>query len=71
MRIAKDTLKAKPFSFVWFYLFGYVCCFKWEGVESMRFAKTYDEALEWAACYPHNATVLIGKRGKLVGARFS
>jgi hypothetical protein len=43
---------------------------KWEGIESVRFARTYEDALSWAACYPSNAVIMIGKRGRMIGARF-
>jgi hypothetical protein len=69
-RYTKENLKAHPIRTLWYRLTCYVVVAKWEGVESVRFARDYEDALGWARCYPANATVMIGKRGRLIGARF-
>ena len=43
---------------------------QWDTVRKVHWARNMSEALEWAACYPEGSTVLIGKRGKLLAARF-
>ena len=70
MKITKPNLKAHPFKSLWYRLTHYTVVMQWEGKESARYAKTYDEALAWARCYPADATVLIGKRGRLIASRF-
>ena len=52
------------------YLTRYMICIKWRNVKQTKFFKTYDEALDWAAGYPVDATILIGKRGRLIASRF-
>lgn len=55
---------------LYFYLTRYMICIKWRNVKQTKFFKTYDEALIWAAGYPKDATVMIGKRGRMLGARW-
>jgi len=69
-RFTKENLNAHPLRTLWYRLTCYVVVARWEGFESVRFARDYDDALGWARCYPAGATVLIGKRGRLLGARF-
>lgn len=54
----------------YFYLTRFMICVRWGTVKQVRFFKTYDEALVWSAGYPVDATVLIGKRGRLLAARW-
>lgn len=51
------------------YLTRYMICIKWRNVKQTKFFKTYDEALVWAEGYPKDATIMIGKRGRMLGAR--
>jgi hypothetical protein len=44
-------------------------CIKWDGIETIHWAKTEAEAREWMACYGVNDTCVYGKRGKLLGGR--
>jgi len=43
---------------------------KTRGLDAVHWARNYSEALEWAACYGNEDCVLIGKRGKLIAARY-
>jgi hypothetical protein len=43
---------------------------KWRTVEQVKFFKTEHEALDWARLYPLEAKVMIGKRGKMIMARW-
>jgi hypothetical protein len=52
------------------YLTRYMICIKWRSVKQTKFFKTYDEALVWSAGYPKDAVVTIGKRGRLLAARW-
>lgn len=70
MKITKANLNKHPIKTLWYRLTCYIVVMQWQSGESVRFVRTYKEALEWAACYPADATVLIGKRGRLIGARF-
>ena len=45
-------------------------CVKWETIDQVKFFKREDEALEWSRLYPYDAQVMIGKRGKLLMARW-
>jgi hypothetical protein len=54
----------------YYYLTRYAICIKWRNVKQTKFFKTYDEALVWAAGYPKDATIMIGKRGRMLGARW-
>ena len=54
----------------YYYLTRYMICVQSGKIKQTKFFKTYDEALQWAALYRKGATVMIGKRGKLVGARW-
>lgn len=70
MRFTKENMNAHPIRTLWYRLTCYVVVMQWEGIESVRFARTYEDALDWAACYPRNAVIMIGKRGRMIGARF-
>ena len=70
MRITKQNLNKHPIKTLWYRLTCYVVVMQWQGGESARFARTYEDALDWARCYPSDATVLIGKRGRLLAARW-
>jgi hypothetical protein len=54
----------------YYYLTRYTICIKWRNVKQTKFFKTYDEALVWAAGYPVDAKIMIGKRGRLMAARW-
>jgi hypothetical protein len=54
----------------WFFFTRYMICIKWRTVKQTKFFKTYDEALVWSTGYPVDAVVTIGKRGKLLAARY-
>jgi len=69
-KFTKANLNDHPIKTLWYRLTCYVVVAQWEGIESVRFARDYEDALGWARCYPANATVMIGKRGRLLGARF-
>jgi hypothetical protein len=43
---------------------------KWMTIEQVKFFKSKDEALDWARLYPRDAKVMIGKRGKMIMARW-
>lgn len=53
----------------WLWLTRYMVAVQWEEKKVVHFAKTYREALEWAQCYSTDASVMIGKRGRLLAAR--
>jgi len=55
---------------LWLWLTCYMVAVKWETVNQVKFFKREDEALEWARLYPYDASVMIGKRGKLLMARW-
>lgn len=42
---------------------------EWDGIRKTHWARDWAEALEWASCYPQDALVLIGKRGRLMAVR--
>lgn len=54
----------------YYYMTRYTICIKWRTVKQTKFFKTYDEALAWAAGYPVDAKIMIGKRGRMLGARW-
>jgi hypothetical protein len=54
----------------WFFFTRYMICIQWRTVKQTKFFKTYDEALEWSTGYPVDATVMIGKRGRMLAARY-
>jgi hypothetical protein len=70
MKITKANLNKHPIKTLWYRLTAYVVVMQWEGGESVRFARSYEDALDWARCYPAGATILIGKRGRLIASRF-
>ena len=70
MRFTKENLKQHPIKTLWYRLTCYVVVAQWQGIESVRFARAYKDALGWAACYPSDAVVMIGKRGRMIGARW-
>jgi len=45
-------------------------CIEWRTVKQVKFFKCEDDALEWSRLYPYEAKVMIGKRGKLMTARW-
>lgn len=55
---------------IWLWLTCYTVAVKWHKVEQVRFFSHEQEALQWAALYPHTAQVMIGKRGRLLRARW-
>ena len=54
----------------YYYYTRYTICIQWRTVKQTKFFKTYDEALVWAAGYPVDAKVMIGKRGTMMSARW-
>ena len=48
----------------------YMIAVRWRNVSQIKFFKTYDETLVWAAQYPRDAKVAIGKRGRLLATRW-
>ena len=60
--IRKATNKVE---WMWFWLTRYMVVARGR----VHWAKTEAEALEWMACYPADALMMYGKRGKLIGAR--
>ena len=55
---------------LWLWLTCYMVATKWRTVEQVKFFKSEDEALDWARLYPLEAKVMIGKRGKMIMARW-
>ena len=55
---------------LWFWLTRFRVCVQWEEVMAAHWARSHEEALQWAACYPRGSVVLIGKRGRLLAARY-
>ena len=43
---------------------------KWDEVEKLHWARDEYEAREWMQTYSADALVMIGKRGKLIAARW-
>ena len=60
--IRKTTNKVE---WMWFWLTRYMVVARGR----VHWARTEAEALEWMACYPADALMMYGKRGKLIGAR--
>ena len=54
----------------WLWLTCYMVATKWRTVEQVKFFKNEDEALDWARLYPRDAKVMIGKRGRMIMARW-
>jgi hypothetical protein len=54
----------------WFFFTRYMICIEWRNVKQTKFFKTYDEALAWSTLYRADAVVMIGKRGKMLAARY-
>jgi len=59
----------KAIKTAWLWLTQYMVCVKWDGIETIHWAKTEAEAREWMACYSASDTCVYGKRGKLLGGR--
>lgn len=70
MKVTKQSIRRHPLRHLWYWLTRYTVVMRWCDGESVRFAKTYDEALQWTRCYPMGAVIMIGKRGKLIAARY-
>ena len=45
-------------------------CIEWRTVKQVKFFKDEEEAVEWSRLYPYDARVMIGKRGRLMTARW-
>ena len=54
---------------LWYWLTRYMVAVEWDGTRKVHWATTPREALEWSACYPADAVVMVGKRGTLLAAR--
>lgn len=55
---------------IWFWMTRYCVIVEWEGKLIRHWARDERDAREWMACYP-DALAMYGKRGKLLGARWS
>lgn len=55
---------------LWLWFTCYMVCIEWRTVKQIKFFKCEDDALEWSRLYPYEAKVMIGKRGKLLMARW-
>ena len=55
---------------LWYWLTRYMVAVKWGSTRKVHWARNADDALQWMACYPTDAIVLIGKRGALLAARY-
>lgn len=56
----------------WYRLTRFMVVVYWDHEWSRtHYAKTYAEAMELAACYPKGTAVAIGKRGKVLAARWA
>lgn len=55
---------------LWLWLTRHLVAVEWDGLRKTHWATSYDDALEWASCYPPDALVMIGKRGRLMAVRF-
>lgn len=47
----------------------YTVCVRWGDLLVRHRARSYKDALDWARCYPHDAIVMIGRRGNLLASR--
>jgi len=54
----------------WLWLTCYMVATKWRTIEQVKFFKDEQDALDWARLYPSDAKVMIGKRGRMVMARW-
>lgn len=54
----------------WMWLTRHLVAVEWDGIRKTHWATSMDDALEWAEAYPCDALVMIGKRGRLMAARF-
>lgn len=55
---------------IWLWLTHYAVIVKWDEVEKLHWARDEREAREWMQTYSADALVMIGKRGKLIAARW-
>lgn len=39
------------------------------GNQFIHYSLTYDDVLEWLACYPHGDTIAVWRKGKLIASR--
>jgi hypothetical protein len=72
-KIIKKTIKAlKRLELMWLRATKYMVVVRCEGViAKTHFADNWEDALEWAACYPQADTVIaIGKHRKVLAARY-
>lgn len=60
----------KALKLFWLWLTQYMVAVEWDGVRKVHWAKTEREALDWLECYSADATAMVGKRGKLIAARW-
>jgi hypothetical protein len=44
---------------------------EWDGTKKIHWAKTEREAHAWMQCYSADALVMYGKRGRMIGARWT
>lgn len=55
---------------LWLWLTCYMVCIEWRTVKQVKFFKDEEDALEWSRLYRYDAKVMIGKRGRLLMARW-
>lgn len=55
---------------IWLWLTHYAVIAKWDEVEKLHWARDEREAREWMQTYSADALVMVGKRGKLIAARW-
>jgi hypothetical protein len=55
---------------LWYWLTRYMVAVEWDGTRKVHWARNADDALQWMACYPADAVVMVGKRGTLLAARY-
>jgi hypothetical protein len=55
---------------MWYWLTRYMVAIDWEGMRIVHWGTSYEDAVEWMRLYPAEAVVMIGKRGRLMSARY-
>jgi hypothetical protein len=60
----------KALKTLWLWLTHYMVAVRWDGIEKIHWAKTEHEARAWLQCYSADAMCMIGKRGKMIAARW-
>lgn len=55
---------------LWYWLTRHMVAIDWEGKKIVHWATSYEDAMAWMVLYPAEAVVMIGKRGRLMSARY-